>query len=287
MGQCVTCSSRGSVELGVSEFFDNMKFKNYNIEEFINKIKSKMKKGHIEEKHWINLVDNDFAYDISGSHSEYYHNYFREIHKDLDFNYLTLALMFLCQKDTTIMKQKFSESLRILKIPHILLKTDDERYTFVEKIALEKVINYYCQLISFRAIKPVSEAKNFDNGLTTEMNKNYSLDKIKIYAKEFINKSINPIHSVSEKKVSKEQLEFREKYINNYNNENRGEFIIKGINKEGKNVDFNLKEFCDFDFFFQTFYGELVDDKIIREFIYTQSLISRPSIIVKKDNLNE
>jgi hypothetical protein len=278
MGQCVTCGSRGSVDLAISEFFDNMKFKSYTIEEFINKIKSKMSKGKIEEKRWVDLVDNDFAYDITGSYSENYHTYFREIHKDLEFNYLTLALMFLCQKDTTIMKQKISESLRILKIPHIIRKTEDERYTFIEKIALEKVLNYYFQLISFRAIKPVSESKNFDHGLTMEMNKNYSVEKINACAKDFVNKAINPIHTISRKNVSKEQKEFREKYIENYSLENKGEFLIKGLNKEGKTVDLNLQEFLDFDFFFQNFYEEIVEDKFIRELIYSKSLIGKSSV---------
>ena len=274
MGQCVTCGSGGSVELGVAEFLDNMKFKKYTIEEFILKIKGKMKKGKIDEKNWVQLVDNDFAFDNTGSYSEYYHNYFREIHKDLEFNYLTLALMFLCQKDTTIMKQKFLDSLKFLKLPNIIRKTEDERFTFIEKNALEKVLNYYGQLISFRAIKPVSDSKNFAPGLTTEMNKNYSIEKINAFVKDYINKSINPIHTISRKNVSKEQQEFREKYIENYSQEYRGDYSIKELNNDG----LNLKEFVDFDFFFQNFYGEIVDDKSIRELIFSQSLIGKSSV---------
>lgn len=239
-GQCV-CTNQGSIEASMIEFFENMKLRSYSVENYITSIKRKIQMGKINEKNWNDLVDTYLALDNMSSLNESYRNYFCQNYSDFPFERYVLSLLFLCQKDTTLIKQKFLDLLRPFKMQNIIKKTEDDRYTFIDKNELLEIIIIIVSLFSFKAVKYVSEIKNFDSSLTREMNKNYSEEKVKQYSLSLIDKAINP------------------KLKN---------VFTEGVILINDETSINLTEYIDYDYFYEELYPILVDDKRLREEIY-------------------
>lgn len=240
MGQCTVCGNRGSIESSIAEFIDNMNIKELSIEKFLTTIKSNLKGKKVDEPKWkMSVVDNLIGKDKAGSPHDYYINYFYDSYSNFDFNNLIFSLLLFCRKDTIILKQKMLELSRILKLNDVIIKSEDEKFTFISKEFLSGYIETYCTLISSFTIEYVCKVKSYDQSILKEMKEQYTTPKIKLFTENLLNDFC---------------------LLQNKQNSNR----ILDLNSN----PIDLKKYLDFDLFYDEKYSLLCDDKQVRDGIY-------------------
>lgn len=246
MGQCTVCGNRGSIESSIAEFIDNMNLKDLSIEKFSTTIKANLKGKKIEENKWnVSVVDGLLGNEKSGSPNEQYRNFFYNAYLKFDFNHLVFSLILFCRKDTIILKQKMLELARILKLSEVIIKSEDDKFIFINKEFLSGYLTTYCLLISNYAIDYVGKVKSYDENMVKEMKEQYTEIKIKLFIGNLI------------KDFSKHQSK-----------------ILKSKILDTKSNPIDFEKFLDFDMFYDEKYSLLCEDKLVRDGIYD----SRPII---------
>lgn len=223
---CGACSSNGSIEYNIYEFFEEMSIKKMTHQEFLSKIKS-----NFAEKS-RNKIPDTIAFDTNGALKDNQKAYFSELLKNYDFSYFVLCLMFFCVKDLSSFKKNFEYMTKSLKLGENIVKSKDNKYIFINKDFLIKIVSSLCEFYSLNAIKPISESSNLESTLVNEMERRYSKQKCEKYATNLVeNNSYDP-------------------------------------NNKKPNEEIDFSNFVDFDYFFQQKYVELSDDVKVREEVF-------------------
>jgi len=269
MGVCANvCCNQGGVDLNYLEFFDSMKARKLRINEISTKFKIAYKKGRqaFTEKEVVPILEQDFIHDINGLKSEEYHSFFLDAFEESeDRNFFILSLLFLCSKDSSALKMNLVNFFRIFQYKKSIKTTQDEKYDFIEKEILEKLVIAVFSLYTFKPLKTIAEFMNYNPKLTKEIEESFSKNKVEIAAKKLVDSSRNPLHSLSSKKLTKEQLKFREDYCTGLNeNKEEKDLILTDKNEE----EFSLKNYIDFDYFIENTLDILYDHRLVRELVY-------------------
>jgi hypothetical protein len=160
MGLCTSCSSKGMLESEINNFFDGMKLRKTSHEDIVVIVKGKWK-GGLNLEAWTYLVNTILSRNLDGSENESYRQFWLDIYGQADIKFLILSILFLCEKHTVSMKQKFdSLTTTVFKQKDQYIKSSDGLKTYVKKDFLKTVMIEYINLISTKTINTATPFKN-------------------------------------------------------------------------------------------------------------------------------
>ena len=231
---CSQCSSRDLIEHDISLFYEQMFIRKTSHELFITQIKKNWKKGSISTDDWHKVVNVLLGKNQENIEFDGYISFWNDVYKESNIMILSVVILFLCEKNTVNMKQKFeSLCLGIFKsaFKDNITISSDEINSSIKTTFLKEIISAYITLISTYALRYSSPIKD-----DTSLGKAH-LEKI--YTKENIDKYTDFLITDLEKKIDT-------KISSNHVK------IVK------------IPDYIDYDEFFENYYEFLIDDKQVR-----------------------
>jgi hypothetical protein len=151
------CSGRQNYESVFKDFWGKIKLREITVKEYVESLKTNLKKGNITENRWMTITDKLLTNpELAETSTSLFINALKNVDKEKQY-LLFLSLLFLCHKNSHDAKKYFTECIKIYFNKDFAPKVKEENdEIFLNKSRLMEIVSFYINLISLFSVKELS-----------------------------------------------------------------------------------------------------------------------------------